>query len=309
MQRLTDAADPDLGARFAGVRPAWEAIQFTGYGEAVRLLASEVYGMEDWSAAALHRAEEKLRQWQQPGGRYQLLRQVGKLDHVQVDDFCWPCLPDPSGPDFFLYDLSWASFGNGQIDAEGLCRETGGTVSSLSSLRQGMEQLFAKYAPCAVAVKAQHAYNRTLCWQERGDDEAENALQVVLAHKELMHIAYPYSDELVALTKHYRNVWADLCWAWSIAPYTAADFVRRFLHAAPASKLFAFGGDTRWPTSSVAYALQARRWFHYALQGEVGDGLLLERQAMDLATRLMRLNQEECFDLKGTRAAIGAARA
>ena len=29
-----------------------------------------------------------------------------------------------------------------------------------------------------------------------------------------------------------------------------------------------------------------------------------ERQAMDLATRLMSLNQEACFDLQGTRAAI-----
>jgi uncharacterized protein len=27
----------------------------------------------------------------------------------------------------------------------------------------------------------------------------------------LMHIAYPYSDELVALAKHCPNVWVDLC--------------------------------------------------------------------------------------------------
>ena len=60
----------------------------------------------------------------------------------------------------------------------------------------------------------------------------------------LMHIAYPYCNELVSLTKHYRNVYADLCWAWSIDPYSSCDFVRRFIHAAPANKLFAFGGDT-----------------------------------------------------------------
>ena len=45
MQRLTNAADPDLGARFAGIRDAWDAIQFTGYGEAVRILGEQVYGM------------------------------------------------------------------------------------------------------------------------------------------------------------------------------------------------------------------------------------------------------------------------
>jgi predicted TIM-barrel fold metal-dependent hydrolase len=120
----------------------------------------------------------------------------------------------------------------------------------------------------------------------------------------LMHIAYPYSNELVALTKHYRNVYADLCWAWSIDPYSSCDFVRRFIHAAPASKLFAFGGDTGWPTSSVAYALQARRWLNRALQDEIDDGLLTEAEAIELATRFMRGNQEACFDLAGTRQAL-----
>ena len=41
MKRLMDAADPDLRGRFAGVRDAWEATQFTGYGEAVRLIAEQ----------------------------------------------------------------------------------------------------------------------------------------------------------------------------------------------------------------------------------------------------------------------------
>ena len=122
----------------------------------------------------------------------------------------------------------------------------------------------------------------------------------------LMHIAYPYSGELIALVKHYRNVWADLCWAWSIDPFSSADFVRRFIHAAPANKLFAFGGDTGWPTSSAAYAMQARRWLTRSLQAEVDDGLLDEAQAMALAERLMRGNQRACFDIEGTRAALAS---
>ncbi|MDP6019589.1 MAG: amidohydrolase family protein, partial [Candidatus Latescibacteria bacterium] len=102
----------------------------------------------------------------------------------------------------------------------------------------------------------------------------------------LMHIAYPYNDELVGLAKHYRNVWADLCWAWSIDPFSSCDFVRRFIHAAPANKLLGFGGDTGWPTSSAAYAIQARRWLTRALQAEIDENLLSEQQAMDVATRL-----------------------
>lgn len=74
--------------------------------------------------------------------------------------------------------------------------------------------------------------------------------------------------------------------------------------AVPANKLFAFGGDTSWPNASVAYAAQARRWLTRALHAEIEEGLMTERQAIALATRLMSKNQQECFDVEGTRAAI-----
>ena len=111
-------------------------------------------------------------------------------------------------------------------------------------------------------------------------------------------------DELVALAKHYPNVYADLCWAWSVDPYSSCDFVRQMIHAVPSNKLFAFGGDTMWPNSALAYSIQSRQWLARALKGEVDDCLLSEAEAIKLATRLMATNQEECFDLTGTRTAI-----
>ena len=83
--------------------------------------------------------------------------------------------------------------------------------------------------------------------------------------------------------------------------------MRRFIHAAPANKLFAFGGDTGWPTSATAYAIQSRRWLERALQGEVDDGLLSEAEAIELATRFMRGNQQACFDLAAPRQALHAS--
>jgi hypothetical protein len=123
----------------------------------------------------------------------------------------------------------------------------------------------------------------------------------------LMHIAYPYSDELLAIAKHYANAYVDLCWAWSIAPYEAAEFVRRLIHVVPSHKLMGFGGDTGWPGCSLGYALQARQWLGRALQAEVTDGLLSESEAMALATRFMLGNQRECFNIEKTRAATTAA--
>ena len=122
-----------------------------------------------------------------------------------------------------------------------------------------------------------------------------------------MHIAYPYNDELVAIAKHFPNVWVDLCWAWACNPHVSAKFVRNFLHAVPSNNLFAFGGDTIWPTRSYVYSVQARKWLTKALEAEVCDGNLTEQPAMDVAPRLMRRNQLDCFDVEGTRTAVRQA--
>lgn len=357
---LLDGDNPDVRTRFAGVQKAWEAVRHTGYGEAVRLIAELIYEIGELTPEAIEQAQGKHERLRQPGERLRLLREAARLDHVQTDDFLRPCPPDASGPDFFLYDISWANFCSGAPDLEPLAQETGIEVTDLATLKAAMQKTFELHAPAAIAVKSQHAYNRTLKWRERDDHEAEQALANYLRDPQtigeadrlclgdwcwargvelcietdlplklhtgyyaghsrmpvdripaghltpllarypqarfvLMHIAYPYSDELVALAKHYPNVYVDLCWAWSIDPYSASDFVRRFIHAAPANKLFVYGGDTSWPTASVAYAHQARQWLTRTLQAEVDEGLLREAEAIALATRFMRENQYACF--------------
>ena len=149
LRRLTDASDPDLVGRFEGVRAAWEATQYTGYGEAVRRIVTDVYGFDDLTPDVLAPAQEKLTELRTPGGRYNLLREVANLDHIQTDDSSWPCDPDESGPDFFLYDLSWAGFCSGHIDQEAIAKDTGITVVDLDSLQKAMETIFEKHAPCA----------------------------------------------------------------------------------------------------------------------------------------------------------------
>ena len=369
MSNLMDASK-DIESRFEGIRDAWESTQFTGYGEAVSLIAKKIYGLDELNGQDLAVAQEKVKNIQTPGKRLEILQKLANLDHIQTDDFSWNCDPDISGPDFFLYDLSWATFCNGQIDQKKIQAEVGIDVYDLSSLKSSMDALFAKHGPNAIAVKSQHAYNRTLNWVERSDEDASAALHKVLIKSNeeidvetriclgdwcwargveltiehnlpfkihtgyyagnnrmpisripagnmcalfaryldakfvLMHISYPYNDELVALAKHYRNIWVDFCWAWSIDPYSSRDFLRRCIHAVPSNKLFAFGGDTGWPTSAMAYAIQARNEIRRALEEEIKDGYMTEKQAMTYANRIMNKNQYECFDIEGTRTNI-----
>jgi hypothetical protein len=368
LKKLFDSSDPDLSLRFQGVSKAWECCRHTGYGEAVRLMARHVYDMEEITPESLEKAKERNRELRKPGQRLRILRDVARLDHVQVDDFSQACIPDESGLDFFLYDISWRSFCFGEV--AWMQREVGQEIGDLKTLRDVMAGIFARYAPFAIALKSQHAYHRTLQWRERSDEEAAQALQRQLSGKicaeedrmclgdwcwergvelsiqynlpfklhtgyyvgqgymqteriraghlcgllqkypkarfVLMHLAYPYSMELVALAKHFTNVHVDLCWAWSIDPYSAADSVRRMIHAVPANKLFAFGGDTSWPNAVLAYSIQARAWMTRTLQAEIDERLMTEKEAIRLAQRMMRTNQEEFFDLKGTRERVRA---
>lgn len=355
--QLNDSSDPDLLRRFRGIEEAWELCRHTGYGRAAQLLAGEVHGMEAFDEETLHAANARLLSWRRPGGRLALLRERGRIDHVQTDDFNWACEPDDDG--FFLQDLSWLELSTGTVDREALLRATGREVRHLGDLDDAMSALFELYGNIAVAVKTQHAYRRTLVWTERTRSEAEAALQQVLADGDvpsdaklclgdwclargielaiplglpikihtgihagndrmplawvsaahlspllarypeavfiLMHIGYPFTEEVIALAKHYRNVFVDLCWAWAINPRHTADFVRSFIQAAAVNKLFAFGGDTRWPTGALAYSIQARRGLAETLGRDVKEGLLTERDAIGLAGRFLWKNQYACF--------------
>ena len=368
MDGQLDAADGDIEGRWSGVEDAWRAIEHTGYGQAVRIAAKDVFGIDEITPDTVRAAQPKLDELRQPGERLRILRDLAKLDHIQTDNGIRTQLPDASGPGFFFYDISWVGFVYRGVDWDLLERETDVAISDLDSLEQAMRRIFELHGKYAVAVKTQHAYNRTLCWQKRDRADAERAFArfrrdldhideearlcfgdwalargcelagefhlpvkihcgyyagngsmvtdriragnlcpLLIEYPDtrfvLMHIAYPYSDELIAMAKHFRNVWADLCWAWSLNPVASADFVRRFIHAAPASKLFAFGGDTKSPTDAYAFSIQMRRYLTKALETEVEEGELTEAQAIAFAQRIMYENQMQCFDVEATRTA------
>ena len=366
MQRLFDASDPDIAGRFRGIEAAWRDTQLTGYGEAVSLIARHAYGLDELTADGLAAAQGRTAELRRTRGALPAAPRRGQprpradrrlLLAVHAGRLRARLLPvRPVLVQLLLrrHRLPRPSTRR-PASRSPICRRSGAPWRRSSP----------GTAPCAIAVKAQHAYARTLNWTERSDADAAVALDAILGRPKaqvdldtwlclgdwcwargveltiehdlpfkihtgyyagndrmpvefipagnmcalfaryldakfvLMHIAYPYCDELVALAKHYRNIWVDLCWAWSIDPYSSRDFVRRFIHAAPINKLFAFGGDTGWPTSAMAYAMQARGGIRAALEAEVAAGDLTEKQAMQVASRIMRDNQYAASTWKG----------
>ena len=350
--------EESIAVRWAGLKDAWNHIRTTGYGEAMAIQAREVYGIDEITPEAMEAAQPILYKLRRPGERLRLLKEVANIDHMQIDG--GPVLPpDPTGPDFFLHDISWYAYSAGIPDLKALSRQTGEEIRNLATYRQALESIFMKSALAAVGVKSQHAYVRTLRWEARDDADAERVLQKLLAGNELtenerlclgdwswargvelatehglpfkmhtgfyagantmvvdrirsghlcslalaypdaklvcMHMAYPYESELVAMAKQFSNIYADMCWAWSMNPYAGVEFVRKYLHGAAANKLFIFGGDTGYPTGALAYAAQARRWLGRALTLEVRDGYMSLDYAKQVASDVMYRNQRACF--------------
>jgi hypothetical protein len=364
-KRFTEEKDVDIAERFEGVRESWERVQFTSYGHASRLIAREIYGIEEITGENLARAQRDVTK-PNVRTRFQMLRDRANIDHVQIDSFTSQIEPDPENAEFFLYDLAIFPFASGDLELKLYSDHYSREVGDAKGLREVMEMIFTERGPIAVAAKTQHAYSRALDWEERTDQEVDGLIGKLASGKVLdltekavlgdwglarsaelaechnlpikihtgylagndcldlerirparlwklfarfpnvrfvlMHTGYPFGGEIAALAKQFRNVYADLCWAWSIDRHSTVEFVRRMIHTCPSHKLFGFGGDTFYPEATVAFAMQARDGLNEALQAEVDSGDLTEKQAMGLATRFMQANQYACFNIEAKKA-------
>lgn len=114
----------------------------------------------------------------------------------------------------------------------------------------------------------------------------------------LMHIAYPYQDEMIAIAKQYPNVYVDLCWSWIINPMATIRFVKEFLTAVPSNKLLTFGGDYYSVESIVGHAEIARYGLTQALTQLVTEKWCTEDETLDLIDPLMWSNGWSLFQME-----------
>lgn len=135
---------------------------------------------------------------------------------------------------------------------------------------------------------------------ERVRQNASDLCGILRAHPKakfvLMHIDYPYQDEVIALAKHYPNAYVDMCWAWIINPAASVRFVQEFLMAAPVCKLFTFGGDYCPVELVPGHASVARKGLAEAIAALAESGWLEENDVPDVVERVMRGNAHELYD-------------
>jgi len=116
----------------------------------------------------------------------------------------------------------------------------------------------------------------------------------------LMHITYPFQNELLALAKHYSNVYVDMCWSWIIDPLAASHFLSQFLVTVPSNKIFTFGGDFIPVELVIGHAEIARHGIVRSLSALCDEGLLNRDEAIALVPQLMNGNAKDIFKIPNT---------
>jgi predicted TIM-barrel fold metal-dependent hydrolase len=112
---------------------------------------------------------------------------------------------------------------------------------------------------------------------------------------DIFHISWPYTEELIAISKNFPNVYIDFCWAWIFNPPAARRYLSDMLETVPLNKIHGFGGDYIVVEGTYGHSTIARREIARVLEEKVLEGRFTEEYALHVAGRLLRENALENF--------------
>jgi len=113
----------------------------------------------------------------------------------------------------------------------------------------------------------------------------------------LMHLAYPWSTDLLGMAFVHRNIWIDLTWSFLLS---GSHFKRAFHEAIeilPDESRMMFGGDNWHAEESYSTFLTARKLISEVLVEKVNSGYFRESDARRLAEKIFHRNAVEFFGL------------
>ena len=114
----------------------------------------------------------------------------------------------------------------------------------------------------------------------------------------LMHLAYPWSRDLLGMAFVYRNIWLDLTWSLLLSPSHFKLALHEAIEILPDDSRMMIGGDN-WHVEETYGAVQlARRLIGDVLSDKLAEGYFCKTDAERLATKILRENAIQFFGLK-----------
>jgi predicted TIM-barrel fold metal-dependent hydrolase len=115
----------------------------------------------------------------------------------------------------------------------------------------------------------------------------------------LMHLAYPWSRDLLGMAFVYRNIWLDLTWSFLLSPSHFKLALHEAIEVLPDESRLMLGGDN-WHVEETYGALQtARRLIADVLDEKLREGYFSRATAERLARRIFHENARDFFRLAG----------
>lgn len=113
----------------------------------------------------------------------------------------------------------------------------------------------------------------------------------------LMHLAYPWTGELLGMAFVYRNIWIDLTWSWLLSPTRFGHTFQEAVDVLPDESRMMLGGDT-WHAEEAYGAISgARSLIAGAVDSMVRAGRFRRRDAERLAVKILHDNARRFFAL------------
>ena len=113
----------------------------------------------------------------------------------------------------------------------------------------------------------------------------------------LMHLAYPWTDELLGMAFVYRNIWLDLTWSWLLSPSSFRESFRHAIDILPDESRMMLGGDT-WHVEEMFGAIGlARKLIAETLDSCVREGQFGYHDAERLSRKILHDNAAGFFRL------------
>ena len=111
----------------------------------------------------------------------------------------------------------------------------------------------------------------------------------------LMHLAFPWSRELLGLAFVYRNIWLDLTWSALLSPTLFKQALHEAIEVLPDESRLMIGGDA-WHVEETYGAIQLmRRLIGEVLQEKVDNGYFRPDDGRRLARKILSDNASKFF--------------
>jgi hypothetical protein len=113
----------------------------------------------------------------------------------------------------------------------------------------------------------------------------------------LMHLAYPWSRDLLGMAFVYRNIWLDLSWSHLLSPTHFKLALHEAVENLPDETRMMIGGDNLHIEETYGAIKRARQLISAVIDEKITEGYISHANAERLAKKILRENAIKFFQL------------